>query len=347
MEDSQKSWRACYRHPKKPAIRDCADCGKPICGECTRESGDPALCPSCKEAAAPAEKTPEAPVIELPRVERSPLTVSEVTIHDDGHIEAPAGGRAEALKDDTITTPPTIAGEELSIPDVEPKKPVRRPIIKRPILKEARSGARAPVKRVSAKPVQKERRIKREEARKKPGPSTLAKLAPVIKQLKAALPYGLMAGIGVLGFWLIAARIWHGWTQAAVFTMGIAVPWALTRGSTVKKKAGLKVWKGPPHPAWIGLLSVGVMLPLVPLMEFLAYKIWARGVHLINPGSKFMSLYFDSIGIFLIGTGFILAFGVPYVLRIGEGWRAPSEPGRVRQRVTKAFKDISRRVTRS
>ena len=346
MEDSQKSWRACYRHPKKPAIRDCADCGKPICGDCTRESGDPALCPSCREAAAPAEKTPGAPVIELPRVERSPLTVSEVTIHDDGYVEAPAGGKVEAPEDDTITTPPTIAGEELSIPDVEPEKPARRPIIKRPIPKEAGPGARTPVKRISAKPVQKERASEREVARKKPGPSTLAKLSPVIKQLKAALPYGLMAGIGVLGFWLILALIRHSWTQAAVFTMGIAVPWALTRGSTVRKKAGRKVWKGPPHPAWIGLSSAGVMLLLVPLAEFLAYRIVARGTDLANPGSEFMSLYFDSMGIFLIACGFILAFGVPYVLRIGEGWRAPSEPGRVRERVSKVFKDISRRVTR-
>ena len=345
MEDSQKSWRACYRHPKKPAIRDCADCGKPICVDCTRESGDPALCPSCKEATAPAEKTPEAPVIELPRVERSPLTVSEVTIHDDGYVEAPAGGKVEAPEDDTITTPPTIAGEEVSTPDTKSKEPVRKPIIKRPILKEAGPSARAPVKRVSAKPVQKERRVKREAARKKPGPSTLAKLSPVIKQLKAALPYGFIAGIGVMGFWLIIARIWHGWNQAAVFTMGIAVPWALTRGSTVKKKAGRKVWKGPPHPAWIGLSSAGVMLLLAPLMEFLAYEVLVQA-HALDPGSKFVSLYFDTTGIFLIACGFVLAFGVSYVLRIGEGWRTPTQPGRVKERILKVFKDISQRFAR-
>jgi hypothetical protein len=346
LEDSQKTWRACYRHPKKPAIRDCADCGKPICSVCTRESGDPALCPSCKEASEAADRTPEAPVIEIPRVERSPLTVSEVTIHDNGQIEAPAGGKGGALGDDAITTPPTITEEEVSIPDVEPEEPVRRPIVKRRIPKEVKPRARAPVKRVSAKPVQKERKAKREEARKKPGPSTLVKLAPIIKQLKAAFPYGLIAGIGVLGLWLILASIRHSWTQAAVFTMGIAVPWALTKGSTVKKKAGIRVWKGPPHPAWIGLSAAAVMLLLVPLAEFFAYMIVMRGAHLLDPGSKFMSQYFDPTGIFLIVSGFVLAFGVPYVLRMGEGWRAPSEPGRVRERVTKAFKDISRRVSR-
>ena len=128
--------------------------------------------------------------------------------------------------------------------------------------------------------------------------------------------------------------------------MGIAVPWALTRGSTVRKKAGLRVWKSPPHPAWIGLLSAGIMLALVPLAEFLAYKIVSQGTDIVNPGSKFMSLYFDSAGIFFVAGGFILAFGVAYVLRIGEGWRTPSWPGRFRTRVTKVFKGISRKVAK-
>lgn len=254
------------------------------------------MCPACKEAATSGDKAPEAPLIEQPRPKRPPLTVSEVTIHDDGRVEAPrkAKRKVEAPRDDTTTTPPTTDEEE-------------RPVA---------------------------------------GPSTQARLAPTIKQLEAALPYGLMAAIGVLGFWLFFASIWHSWTQAAVFTMGIAVPWALTRGSTVRKRLGVKVWKGPPHPVWIGLLSTGIMLPLVALMELLAYKIVMRGSGLVNPGSKFISLYFNAIGIILTSSGFILAFGVPYVLRIGEGWRAPSWPGRFRTRVTRVFKGISRKVAK-
>jgi len=296
LEASPKAWRACYRHPKKPASRDCAGCGKPICGDCIKESGDPALCPACKEEATSGDKAPEASPVEPPRSERSPLTVSEVTIHDDGRVEAPrkAKGKAEVPRDDTTTAPPTTAEEERLVA----------------------------------------------------GPSTQARPAPTIKQLEAALPYGLMAAIGILGFWLILALIRHSWTQWAVFIMGIAVPWALTRGSTVRKKAGLRVWKSPPHPAWIGLLSAGIMLALVPLAEFLAYKIVSQGTDIVNPGSKFMSLYFDSAGIFFVASGFILAFGIPYVLRIGEGRRTPPEPGRFRTRVTKVFKGISRKVAK-
>ncbi|MCJ7745196.1 MAG: hypothetical protein MUP40_02755 [Actinobacteria bacterium] len=330
MEDSPRGWRACYRHPKKPAIRDCADCGKPICGVCAGESGDPALCPSCKEAVASGDEAAEAPVIELPRVERHPLTISEVTIHDDGRVEAPAvaGRKVEVPEDNAMTTPPTIAGEEEAPQaDARQKEPARRPIVKKPLSEEAKPAARAPTG-------------------KQPGRAMLLKAAPPLKQLKAALPYGLAACICIMGFWLLLAALRHQWTQAAVFTTGIAVPWALTKGSTVKKKMGLKVWKGPPHPAWIGLLSVGIMLPLVPLAEFLAYRIVSRGTYLVNAGSKFMSLYFDLMGVFLIASGFILAFGVPYVLSTGERWSAPFQAGRVRERVSKVLRNISRRATK-
>ena len=296
MEDSPKGWRACYRHPKKPASCDCAECGKPICGDCKKESGDPALCPACKEAAASDDKAPEAPLVEPLRLDRPPLTVSEVTIHDDGHVEAPrkAKKKAEVPRDDTMTTPPTKAGEE-------------------PLMA---------------------------------GLSTQARPPPTITQLKVALPYGLMAAIGVLGFWLILALARNSWTQWAVFTTGIAVPWALTKGSTVRKRAGIRVWKSPPHPAWIGLLSVGIMLPLVPLAEYLAYKILSRGTDIVNPGSKFMSLYFNSVGIFFVAGGFVLAFGIPFLLRIGEGWRAPSLPAGFKARVSKLFKGLSRRTAK-
>lgn len=254
------------------------------------------MCPACKEEATSGDRAPEAPPVELPRLEQPPLTVSEVTIHDDGRVEAlrKAKGKVEVARDGTLTTQPTIAEEEHLVA----------------------------------------------------GPSTQARPAPTIKQLEAALPYGLVAAIGVLGFWLILALIRHSWTQWAVFIMGIAVPWALTRGSTVRKKAGLRVWKSPPNPAWIGLLSAGIMLALVPLAELLAYKILSRGPDTVITGSKFMSQHFDSAGIFFVACGFILAFGVPYILRIGEGWRAPSEPGRFRTWVAKVFKGISRKVAK-
>jgi hypothetical protein len=173
------------------------------------------------------------------------------------------------------------------------------------------------------------------------GLETPPKPASISKQLEAAMPYGILAGIGTLGLWLLIASIWHEWTQAAVFTVGIAVPWALTRGSTVRKKAGVKVWKGPPHPVLIGLLSAGIMLPLVPLAEYLAYRIISRGGGLVNAGPKF-----DWIGIFLIASGFILAFGVPYILRLGEGWRTPSGPGRFKAWIAKIFKGVNRRVAK-
>ena len=327
MEASQKGWRACHRHPNKPASRDCADCGKPICGDCVKESGDPALCPSCKEAVTSGVKAPEAPVIELPRLDRGPLTVGEVTIHDDGRVEAPkeVEKRAGAPDGYTITTPPTIAGEEEAPQaDARPKEQARRPIVKKPLREEAKPAARAP-------------------AGREPERAMLLKATPHLKQLKAALPYGLAAGIGVLGLWLLLAALRHQWTQASVFTTGIVVPWALMKGSTVKKKMGRKVWKAPPPPLWLGLASVAIMLPLVPLAEFLAYKIVSRGTDLADPGSKFMSLYFDAIGIFLIVCGFVLAFGIPYVLRIGEDWGLVSRKGNIKERVARVFKEVGRR----
>jgi hypothetical protein len=39
----------CYRHPREDAIYECANCGKPICGECMRFTDDSELitCPEC------------------------------------------------------------------------------------------------------------------------------------------------------------------------------------------------------------------------------------------------------------------------------------------------------------
>lgn len=156
------------------------------------------MCPACKEEATSGDRAPEAPPVELPRLEEPPLTVSEVTIHDNGRVEAlqKAKGKVEVARDGTLTTQPTIAEEERLVA----------------------------------------------------GPSTQARPAPTIKQLEAALPYGLVAAIGVLGFWLILALIRHSWNQWAVFIMGIAVPWALTRGSTVRKKRASGSGRARPIP---------------------------------------------------------------------------------------------------
>jgi hypothetical protein len=323
LEDSLKAWRACYRHSKIPASLDCAACGKPICRDCLKESGDPALCPACKEAAASRGKALGTSPSKQPRPRRTPLTLSEVTIHDDGRVETP--------RDDTMKTPPKMDEEQHLTDDTLKKKPGP----------DAETEGKENTKELDEKG-----KGKREAARKRVRAKTLAIPAVDKKQLEAALPYGIAACVGVLGFWLLLALIRHSWTQTAVLTTGIVVPWVLIKGSTVKKKMGIKIWKGTPHPAWMGLLSVGIMLPLVTLAEFLAYKISLQGTHPSSQSSKFVPHYFNWIGVLLVVGGFVLAFGIPYLLRIGEGRSVSFEPGVLRSKIAKIFKGFRRRAAK-
>ena len=142
-------------------------------------------------------------------------------------------------------------------------------------------------------------------------------------QLIAGLPYALLAGVAVFGIWLLLALISNQWSQFAVLTCGMVVPWALFRGTTLRKHRGQRVWQQPPRPLSISILSVIIVAGLTVPAEFLAYKIVCR-TNLRLPFSDFMERYFLATGWLLLIMGLALAFIIPFLLSGSESWRKPS-----------------------
>ena len=97
MVSAERGFRGCYLHPDRPAVRNCASCGRPVCLRCLKQGGDPLLCRPCslkkdsgKEGRESGIYTPPPP----PRRETPPL-VSELTVLDNGRVIPPVTPRSE------------------------------------------------------------------------------------------------------------------------------------------------------------------------------------------------------------------------------------------------------------
>lgn len=142
LADRASDFIECYIHAGKPALRNCFECRKPICIECTMLSGDESLCEPCRELrerrkaarkahghVVPDEFEHGVPLI--PQAERAPLVAGDVTIFDDGKVDAPpiTPSQQSSSKDaaGTATEPAPIE---------ETARPVGKPREGRPVAPE-------------------------------------------------------------------------------------------------------------------------------------------------------------------------------------------------------------------
>ena len=298
---------------------------------CEKESGDALLCLPCKEAleaeeaAAAVDPLKSAKFVAPPKRSAAAM-VGEVTVFSDGSIVAPEveGELKEEAEAEGPETAERPAGTD---EDAEPEEgaPEAPPLVRAPVIKR-------PIER---KPAPEERKAPPRTARR-PAPKTGAEVEPAgpprvrevhtgpIAQFAHSLPYGVGAGIIVAALWLLFAMVAKQWSQIAVFTMGIVVPWAFYKGSTMRKKDGERVWSKAPRPLLLAIPSVVVVAAITPAMEWLAFKLIYGANPARLPFSDFMERYFKGLDWVLVGAGIALAFLIPFMLKSGEGWRKPS-----------------------
>jgi len=331
-------FRGCYCHPRRPAIKECINCERPICAQCEEESGDPLLCKKCKDELEALDRTPFDRMLRQGNVvsskRQSPSAVGEVTITPDGKIVAP---------EPTAPEPAEKEPEEAE-PEVEPEPAAPR--IKRRIPKEpdARRRARrpAPVAAVAkpaaaqAEPEAEEEeapteapeeesyfeRVARKKEEKRAGPRRDT-TGPGF-QMFHGLGYGIGVAIVVSALWLLFAFVTKQWTQVAILSLGLLVPWIMFKGTMARNRSGIKVWSEPPPPVWIAVPSLIIVMIVTPFLELLAYLIIYSPNPLKLPFTDFMDRFFGPLNWILGTLGLVAAVLVPFVLVRGQHWRKPS-----------------------
>ena len=283
-------FKACYRHPGKPAIKDCLSCGRPICKQCELESGDPLLCAPCKEALAEKreEKSTKREQPIAPPSRQIPF--AEITVLDDGTVVTPdrEAAAGQPAGDAVAADLPQNREPEERTPEPEPETPLEVPA-------DDAGGSSEPV---------------------------VVARASRLSQILRALPYTLLAAALVAFAWLLVARVTRQWTQISVFTLGLAVPWVLYSSTTRRKLGGKRIRTEPPV-VLVSVFSFTIAAVAAPIMESLAYRI----VYGTGPGrlpfSDFVKNYFKSVDWVLIAFGLAFALLVPFVLKTGSRWNVP------------------------
>jgi hypothetical protein len=270
--------------------------------------------------------------------DRKPLVAGEVTIFEDGSVEAPEVKPPEEPPEESpVEEPPEeeAAAEKTGTID-DPMLRESLEAWKRPSRERERSPAEEPTTRTRGRtapagraaagesgaelaevPKKKEPEPKKEKVVRQPragGPSD---------QMMAALLWGIGALVLIFGLVLAIAWIIRQWNQVWVFIAGIAVPWAMYHGSTAKKWLGKPVWPKPPENLlWISIPSFMLVALSTPLVEFLAYKVMYTTNRTL-PFSDFVTRFFGVTGWILVVLGLALSFIFPFFLRIGERWSKP------------------------
>jgi len=345
---------SCYLHEGRPAVRDCLKCGRPICSQCSQEGDNTALCISCAEKQAAKgrrkEKTPRRPrrkgAVE-PGVPVAKGTAAPVGAPDLKAAPPPpptdgAAGTSSADSGWQTVAPPVQAGV--------PGAPAQRPAPARGPLPAPSRTARAegfpsPVD-TGKTGMRKEEHIERTRSRvaeRQRITSEPNKVAGAVtdklrawavamfpaggkaRQMIFALPYALIAGVGVLAFWLMLAYVSHQWSQYSILVAGVAISWALFKGTTLKKKDGVRVYENPPSSFLMAVTSIVILAVLTPIVEMIAYAIIYSGSNAFrDPLSHFGNTYFRAFDDVKIFFGFALAFVLPFFLNAGQDWKVPS-----------------------
>jgi hypothetical protein len=283
-----------------------------MCAECVRESGDENICVECQRtmiggAGVAAAPVPTSAVPGAPAA----LDFGEVTIHDDGTVDLSENSGAQARAapgaaqgKPAVRPTPQAEGIEPNAPAATTPTPVEK----------TGGGAGPPIAET--------------DTQAPPAGGTSG-------QLFNAVPYGVLAGVGVYAFWLLTALIRRQWVQTSVLTAGLAIPWALFRGSTVKKKYGRRVYDKAAPASWTALTAEVIMVVLFFCAEVGGYLIVYRGSNLANHFHDFVKAYTKPLDIVQIALGFAIALVLPYLFKRYEGEpvrairkRGSGEPGR-------------------
>ena len=315
LVEGSSGWKPCYLHSRRPALGECERCARPICSTCVAESGDRRFCPPCAKAMAgygDGAAQPHSPPTTESRVQAPPdrFSVGEITVHPDGMVESPPGEPA--------------AG---SCPAAS--------VHRHGGVRVARRGrSRQGRRRRSGKGFRPGPRTRARESRdaRRPGPAgdasgngrpvgRLSRFAPsgrTLRQLSDAVPVAILAGAVTYALWLLLAFFARKWVQTSVLTAGIVVPWALFRGTTIKKSYGKPVYSRSPDAVYTAIASFLVMASLFLVAESLAFAVVYRGTNIADPLSRFLKANTDVLDIVQVVIGFALAFALPFWLKLGE-----------------------------
>jgi hypothetical protein len=347
---------SCYLHEGRPAVRDCVKCGRPICSQCSQEGDSTALCISCGERAATKGRRKEKPARRsrrrapvdagIPSADRAPVPTATTSGRRAAPAPPAAGG--EAAPDGTgdgawqPVGPPVESGHPVAPQRRRSAGPDHVPTSART---ERAEGFPSPVEagktgvrgeertertRARAAGLQRVRREPFEKAnaakdRLKGWYLAMFPVGGKARQILFAVPYGLIAGVGVLAIWIMLAYVTHQWSQYSILVAGVAVSWALFKGTTMKKKDGVPVYDRPPDSILMAVVAVVILAALTPIVELIAYEIIYHGSNAFaDPLGHFGSTYFRAFDDVKIFFGFALAFVLPFFLNAGQDWEVPS-----------------------
>jgi hypothetical protein len=143
-----------------------------------------------------------------------------------------------------------------------------------------------------------------------------------------ATRYAVVVATLVAAAWMLVALFSKKWTQVSVFTLGIAVPWALFNATTRKREMGRRVWTEPPPAIMISVVSLAVAAAYTVAMEFLA-----RWIILGKDSafSDFSQLYLKRTDWLVLACALAVAFLAPFLLKVGAEWSKPSSRRRGRE----------------
>ncbi len=314
-------FKPCYRHPKRPAIKNCKYCGRPMCRECEVESGDHRLCAPCKKKLVnSAMRDSAAPAPSQVR-EAETIDLGELTVLDDGtvvggeeHRERPTEGAGNEI---TKETRPLVGhGPQAGAPAPQHTGDTNN--------EEDRAGAPgaggAEGAAVGEEPGSSGRVEKAAEleppVEEPPGP----RYPGGLRQVYYALPFAASTALLLAVCWLLIAVLLEQWTQVAVATLGLAVPWVFYNASTRKKVDGRRVWKEAPL-VLVSIFSFGLVVLVALLLEFLVFQLVYADYMRIG---LFIQSYFDAVGWVLVGLGLAFSLLLPFLLSFFGRWDLPS-----------------------
>lgn len=294
MEEPIVKLKKCYLHPDKVAIAGCFRCGMPICSPCVKGSRTPGMCPPCSSAdfVAGEKSYPEGV---------AQKEVFEITVRADNEAEAqestpaPGFGQGAFRPLDEKSSEAEAREEDVLTPE----------------------GESIPETFIEIQSIEKKEEPPGVESQTAPEPIP-GFAVDVPKQLLMGFVGGLAGGVITYALWLFLAAVRNNWSQLAVFNAGIMIPWFLFKGTTAKKHLGIPVYRRSPPAIWMAVISILIMLALLPVAEYIAYKTAYSASSEGNTLRGFISQKFKGADIAIIVVGFLLSFGVPFFLKLGE-----------------------------
>lgn len=228
-------------------------------------------------------------------------------------------------------TPVSTHGERPSAPDRGERAPGGEAPPSAPAGSDGEEKT-GPVKRkpTRAERPPREKRAERPPRVKEPRPGRKPRYydGPVM-QVLSGLPVALGAAVAVSALWLLFAFLARQWSQVAVFTLGIAVPWSYYKGTTLRKKAGLPIWTEPAPPLRVAFPSLVIVAAVTVPLQLLAFKVIYGSNRARLPFGDFMDRFFTGFDWLLLAFGLVLAFVVPFLLTAGGSL---ARPARIRRR---------------